>query len=226
MPPAGIRAAAAAAAVMPWVPAASKHAFPESTSRSATATIARAASAATGIFHHNQETPVFCYLQPPFRMFCDGRGISGLVPPFLWGLRKRGNDISKSTGRSGRQNAATRRNMRREERVTVQGHVKEQQPDGMSYRGLERVGPNPFEKQRLRGGRVRLWPCAPFCHAQELKAAATKSKDVSSVESDSPPASDDGFSKAGRDRVGTAAERDMVCRRLVARKGRLPARCV
>ena len=51
------------------------------------------------------------------------------------GLHKRGNDTSKSTGRSGRQNAATRRNMRREERVTVQGPVKEQQPDGMSHGG-------------------------------------------------------------------------------------------
>ena len=35
------------------------------------------------------------------------------------GLRERGNDTSRSTGRSGRQKAATRRNMRREERVTV-----------------------------------------------------------------------------------------------------------
>ena len=52
------------------------------------------------------------------------------------GLRERGNDNSKSTGRSGRQKAATRRNMRREERVTVQGPVKKQQPDGMSHRGL------------------------------------------------------------------------------------------
>ena len=51
------------------------------------------------------------------------------------GLRERGNDTSKSTGRSGRQNAATRRNIRREDRVTVQGPVKEQQPDGMSHRG-------------------------------------------------------------------------------------------
>ena len=50
------------------------------------------------------------------------------------GLRKRGNDTSRSTGRSGRQNAATRRNMRREERVTVQGPAKNQQPDGMSTR--------------------------------------------------------------------------------------------
>ena len=48
---------------------------------------------------------------------------------------ERGNDTSRSTGRSGRQKAATRRNMRREERVTVQGPVKEQQPDGMSHRG-------------------------------------------------------------------------------------------
>ena len=51
------------------------------------------------------------------------------------GLRERGNDTSKSTGRSGRQNAATRRNMRRGERVTVQGPVKKQQPDGMSHGG-------------------------------------------------------------------------------------------
>ena len=51
------------------------------------------------------------------------------------GLRERGNDTSGSTGRSGRQNAATRRNMRREERVSVQGPVKEQQPHGMSHGG-------------------------------------------------------------------------------------------
>ena len=51
------------------------------------------------------------------------------------GLRERGNDTSRSTGRSGRQNAATRRNMRRDERVTVQGPVNKQQPDGMSHRG-------------------------------------------------------------------------------------------
>ena len=51
------------------------------------------------------------------------------------GLRERGNNTSGSTGRSGRQNAATRRNMRRDERVTVQGPGKEQQPDGMSHRG-------------------------------------------------------------------------------------------
>ena len=52
------------------------------------------------------------------------------------GLRERGNNTSKSTGRSGRQKAATRRNMQREERVTVQGPVKKQQPDGMSHRAL------------------------------------------------------------------------------------------
>ena len=59
-----------------------------------------------------------------------GEGIRGAT-----GLRERGNDTSRSTGRSGRQNAATRRNMRRDERVTVQGPVKKQQPDGMSHRG-------------------------------------------------------------------------------------------
>ena len=41
----------------------------------------------------------------------------------------------RPTERSGRQNAATRRNMRREERVTVQCPVKEQQPDGTSHGG-------------------------------------------------------------------------------------------
>ena len=51
------------------------------------------------------------------------------------GLCEGGNDTSRSTGRSGRQKAATRRNMRREERLTVQGPVKKQQPDGMSHRG-------------------------------------------------------------------------------------------
>ena len=34
-----------------------------------------------------------------------------------------------------REKAATRHNMRREERVTVQGPVKEHKPDGMSHRG-------------------------------------------------------------------------------------------
>ena len=52
------------------------------------------------------------------------------------GLRERGNDTSKSTGRSGRQKAATPRNMQRGKRGTVQGPVKKQQPDGMSHRGI------------------------------------------------------------------------------------------
>ena len=49
--------------------------------------------------------------------------------------RERGNNTSRSTGRNGRQNAATRRSTQREERVTVQGPVKKQQLDGMSHRG-------------------------------------------------------------------------------------------
>ena len=52
------------------------------------------------------------------------------------GLRECGNNTSRSTGCSGQQKAATRRNMPREERVTVQGPVKKQQPDGMSHRGM------------------------------------------------------------------------------------------
>ena len=65
------------------------------------------------------------------------------------GLRERRNDTSKSTSRSGRQKAATRRNMQREERVTVQGPVKEQQPDGMSHRGgLQYACASPCSLQR------------------------------------------------------------------------------
>ena len=66
---------------------------------------------------------------------------SALFPLFaFWGgggrpLRERGNNTSRSTGRSSRQNAANRHSMQREERVTVQGPVKKQQPDGMSHKG-------------------------------------------------------------------------------------------
>ena len=77
------------------------------------------------------------------------------------GLRERGNDTSKSTGRSGRQKAATRRNMRRKKRVTVQGPVKEQQPDGMSHGGC----PPPFQGIPGSGynylSRPRLSPALP-----------------------------------------------------------------
>ena len=40
------------------------------------------------------------------------------------GLCKRENDTSRNTGYSGPQNAVTRRSMRREERLTVQGPIK------------------------------------------------------------------------------------------------------
>ena len=77
------------------------------------------------------------------------------------GLRERGNDTSKSTGRSGRQKAATRRNMRREERVTVQGPVKKQQPGGMSHGGLLKgVGTAPLDSDSMCGGRRRA-PSSP-----------------------------------------------------------------
>ena len=72
---------------------------------------------------------------PPLTSPPGGHATSSTAPAHqTTGLRERGNDTSKSTGRTGRQNAATRRNMRREERVTVQGPVKKQQPDGMSHR--------------------------------------------------------------------------------------------
>ena len=79
----------------------------------------------------------------------------------ITGLRERGNDTSRSTGRSGRQNAATRRNMRRDERVTVQGPVKKHRPDGMSHRG----GSEGLEmaKCRLRNSFLPLMAKGKFC---------------------------------------------------------------
>ena len=71
------------------------------------------------------------------------------------GLRERGNDTSRSTGRSGRQNTATRRNMRREERVTVQGPVKEQ-PEGMSHRG-DADGHRRLRRERVQGKGKGQW---------------------------------------------------------------------
>ena len=77
------------------------------------------------------------------------------------GLRERGNDTSKSTGRSGRQKAATRRNMRREDRGTVQDPVKEQQPDGMSHGGLQ-VGVSQVRSSMLpRAPRAIFVVCCP-----------------------------------------------------------------
>ena len=85
------------------------------------------------------------------------------------GLRERGNDTSKSTGRSGRQKVATRRNMRREKRVTVQGPVKEQQPDGMSHRGCH---PRP----------ARSAPCTRATHG----VAERKDDGAATVQRKSP----------------------------------------
>ena len=78
------------------------------------------------------------------------------------GSAERENDTSKSTGRSGGQNAATRRNMRREERVTVQGPVKKQRPDGMSHRGGGGTPPPPAAHRPSEGGEgVATGPSTP-----------------------------------------------------------------
>ena len=80
---------------------------------------------------------------------------------------------------SGRQNAATRRSTQSEERVTVQGPVKKQQPDGMPHRG----GCTSCALIRGSGlggcGRVRtlilggsaVWLCAHPAHSLEREAA-------------------------------------------------------
>ena len=80
-----------------------------------------------------------------------------------------GGSTSRSTGRSGQQNAATRRNMRREERATVRGPVKKQPPDGLSHGGA-----------CCAGGGSSVWRhpnlCAPrsciirLCHALPRRA--------------------------------------------------------
>ena len=77
------------------------------------------------------------------------------------GSANAGNDTSKSTGRSGGQNAATRRNMRSEDRVTAQGPVKKQQRDGMPHRGG--CPPPPFPMHPCpppSAPDVALWPPA------------------------------------------------------------------
>ena len=61
------------------------------------------------------------------------------------GPRKHGNNTTRNTGRSGCQNAATQSNMRRKERVTVQGPVKKPQLDEMSHRGA--AGVHPLQAQ-------------------------------------------------------------------------------
>ena len=84
------------------------------------------------------------------------------------GHRRRRNDTSRSTGRSGRQNAATRRNVRREGRVTVQGPVKKQQPDGMSHRGANTWWLSEEMASMVAlvsGGEMVHAPCSPLCIA-------------------------------------------------------------
>ena len=78
------------------------------------------------------------------------------------GLRERGNDTSKSTGCSGRQNAAPRRNMRREEGVTVQGPVKKQPPDGMSHGGQAGGGGGARTPAEGGGGGGRDMGCTVY----------------------------------------------------------------
>ena len=76
----------------------------------------------------------------------DGGGlvVRSLVGGWWGGRFKKMQEVCSLLGH---QNAATRRNMRREERVTVQGPVKEQQPDGMSHKGGG--GCLPFSGRRV-----------------------------------------------------------------------------
>ena len=69
-----------------------------------------------------------------------GKSNSGAGGGATTGHCEGGNDTSITTGRSGPQNAATRRNTRREERVTVQGPIKKEEPDGMLHGGMHWKG--------------------------------------------------------------------------------------
>ena len=62
--------------------------------------------------------------------------------------------------------------MRREERVTVQGPVKEQQPDGMSHRGFAggELWPSLFGAVETRRGRPQPHRCSP--HIQPVAQGA------------------------------------------------------
>ena len=53
--------------------------------------------------------------------------------------------------------------MRREERVTVQGPIKKQQPDGRSHRGRKREN-RSIEVYRCAGGSHALDLCPNRCH--------------------------------------------------------------
>ena len=62
-------------------------------------------------------------------------------------------DTTRNTGHSHHQNAANRHRMQREKRVTVQGPVKKEQPNGMSHRGVTQG--RISVSQILLGGGVR-----------------------------------------------------------------------
>ena len=102
---------------------------------------------------HNLTTPI---IGRRYRANGTSRHIQHSPSTPTTGLRERGNDTRRSTSRSGRQNAATQRNMRREERVTVQGPVKEQRPDRMSHGGggggegtVDLNAPAPLQSQKF-----------------------------------------------------------------------------
>ena len=78
------------------------------------------------------------------------------APARATGPPEHGHTTSRSTGRGGQQNTATRRNMRREDRVTVQGPVKKQHPTECHTGG----GGREHRPERARCG---AWPpaCGP-----------------------------------------------------------------
>ena len=93
--------------------------------------------------------------------------------------------------------------MRREERVTVQGPVKKQQPDGMSHGGGGAAGytPLPSKAQASPGGRVRRSGPAPGHAAPSLAPPAPPSAPESVTQVDALPP-DAVLANAALQRVG------------------------
>ena len=103
-----------------------------------------------------RSTPVMALPDRP----CHPRHIQHSPGAPTTGLRERGNYTGRSTGRGGRQNAATRRSTRREERGTVQGPRKESTTRRNVTRGVvfDGVGAIPHPHDRPLGRWNRAGP--------------------------------------------------------------------
>ena len=87
--------------------------------------------------------------------------------------------------------------MRREERVTVQGPVKEQQPDGMSHRGGGWTPPPPLKRSRGEGV-GGFWASGASRGGREAGRAWAQAGQGSTGMARSGPTATSGCPKSGR----------------------------